>query len=78
MEPDGPKLGLYSRFVEPEARAIIAEIQLTAAQGTMIFLTRKDSKTISPFIENNSFKFYFEVLRRRLLFSLKVSISLSN
>lgn len=31
MEPDGPKLGLYSRFVEPEARAIITETQLAAA-----------------------------------------------
>ena len=31
MEPDGQKLGLYSRFVDPESRPIIAETQLTAA-----------------------------------------------
>ncbi|MHA1213941.1 MAG: DUF362 domain-containing protein [Candidatus Hodarchaeales archaeon] len=31
MEPDGQKLGLFSRFVDPESRAIIAEVQLSAA-----------------------------------------------
>ena len=31
MSPDGEKLGLYSRFVDPESRPIIAETQLSAA-----------------------------------------------
>ncbi len=31
MEPDEPKLGLFSRFVDPESRPIITETQLAAA-----------------------------------------------
>jgi uncharacterized Fe-S center protein len=31
MAPDGEKLGLYSRFVEPESRPIIVDTQLSAA-----------------------------------------------
>ncbi len=31
MQADGPKLGLFSRFVDPESRPIIAETQLVAA-----------------------------------------------
>ena len=31
MAADGEKLGLYSRFVDPESRSIIAETQLAAA-----------------------------------------------
>ena len=31
MEPDEIKLGIYSRFVDPEFRSIIAETQLMAA-----------------------------------------------
>ncbi len=31
MEPDGQKLGLYSRFVDPESRPIITETLFAAA-----------------------------------------------
>ena len=33
LEPEQQKLGLYSRFVDPESRPIIAETQLAAAHS---------------------------------------------
>ncbi|MFX1255792.1 MAG: DUF362 domain-containing protein [Promethearchaeota archaeon] len=33
LEPDQPKLGIYSRFVEPELRSKIVDIQLDAAKA---------------------------------------------
>jgi len=48
MEPDEIKLGLYSRFVDPDSRPIIAETQLSAASAQGIGSREYELKDITP------------------------------
>ncbi|MHA1974784.1 MAG: DUF362 domain-containing protein [Candidatus Hodarchaeales archaeon] len=48
MEPDSEKLGLFSRFVDPESRSIIAEVQLAAAYKQGIGSRDYDLVDITP------------------------------
>ncbi|MFX0151500.1 MAG: DUF362 domain-containing protein [Candidatus Hodarchaeota archaeon] len=48
MQPNEMKLGLYSRFVDPESRPIIVETQLDAARALEIGSREYDLKDITP------------------------------